>query len=118
MGPELGVDQRGDREGGEQDPGADQRDQRPGLGPAERQRPVDQKPQERQRDRQPDPAHRAVRPRGLGSLEGEQGKRHQPCSRLMFLRSTDRVWRKMARMMASPTAASAAATVMTKKTMT
>ena len=52
------------------------------------------------------------------SLEDERGWMHQPCSRLMFCRST--VWwcRKMARMIASPTAASAAATVMTKKTMT
>ena len=35
----------------------------------------------------------------------------------MFWRSTDCRCRKMARMIASPTAASAAATVMTKKTM-
>src|SRR5690606_14883039 len=41
-----------------------------------------------------------------------------PFSRLMFLRSTDSWWRKIAMMIARPTAASAAATVMTNTTNT
>ena len=43
---------------------------------------------------------------------------HHPRSRLMFWRFTVRRWRKSAMMIASPTAASAAATVITKNTNT
>ena len=82
-------------------PGPTHRDEPLGLGPPERQGAVRQEPGERQGDRQPDHVS-----------EG-----HQPRSRLMFWRSTDCLCRKIARMIARPTAASAAATVMTKKTM-
>ena len=100
------------------------------CGRAKREHAVHQEAEQRQGQREPDPPHRAGGCRVRGRLGAgpdrlglrEEGRKHrgdhQPCSRLMFLRSTDLVWRKMARMIASPTAASAAATVMTKNTMT
>ena len=61
--------------------------------------------------------HQEAREREGDGEPHQMGDGHHPCRRLMFWRSTDCLWRKMARMIASPTAASAAATVMTKKTM-
>ena len=58
-------------------------------------------------------AHEAARC-GAGSFL----EQHHPLRRLMFLRFTDWPWRKMAMMIASPTAASAAATVITNTTKT
>src|SRR5207302_9653879 len=71
---------------------------------SERQRAVHHEARERQRRHHPE------------QRERERGKRYHPLSRLMFCRST--VWRcrYTARMIASPTAASAAATAMTKNT--
>src|SRR6185437_2994004 len=83
----------------------------------QRDRAVDHEPDQRQ-DRQ--------QPHQLGDGAGEwmhstrlgQGHLNHPLSRLMFLRSTVSWWRKIAMMMANPTAASAAATLMTKITNT
>ncbi len=84
----------------------------------EREQPVQHEPEQGQEREQPEVLGRRagerVRPRrGRRVLE-----EHHPLSRLMFLRSTDSWWRKIAMMIASPTAASAAATVMTKTTNT
>src|SRR5207253_9775713 len=88
-------------EGGDQRPRHHHRDHRLRLGAPERECPVHQEAREREGDGEPH----------------QMGEGHHPCRRLMFWRSTDCLCRKMARMIASPTAASAAATVMTKKTM-
>src|SRR5256886_15390152 len=72
--------------------------------PGERQRAVQHEAEQRQCRREPN------------QIDGRSG--HQSLSRFMFCRLTDCLCRKTARMMASPTAASAAATAMTKKTNT
>src|SRR6266581_445853 len=96
---------RGGRERQHEHSDADQRDGALGARRGERQRAVHHEPGERQRRHHPEQRERRKR-----------GQRHQPLSRLMFCKST--VWRcrYTARMIASPTAASAAATAMTKNT--
>ena len=74
-----------------------------GVRPPERERPVDQEPGEREGDGEPD------------QVGGDVHR--QPCNRVLVFRSTEVVCRKTARMMARPTAASAAATAITKNTM-
>ena len=53
---------------------------------------------------------------GMSQSSPSMGERY-PCSRFMRLTSMVRRWRKTAMKSASPTAASAAATAITKKTM-
>src|SRR5205823_2024618 len=99
---QLELGERGARERPDEHTHADQRDGALGAGRRERQRAVHHETGEGQRRHHPE--------------QRERGQRHQPLSRLMFCKST--VWRcrYTARMIASPTAASAAATAMTKNT--
>src|SRR5436189_18787 len=100
MPPQLEEDPQRDQKGGRQHTDPDHRDQALRRRTADRKGAVDQKAKQRKRHRKPDESS------------------HQPLSRLMLRRSTDCLCRKMPMMIASPTAASAAATVITKKTMT
>src|SRR4029079_6543167 len=91
---------------------------RPGVIRArQREEPVQDEPEQGQQREEPEEAGcrptQRVCPRRYGFLE-----EHQPLRMLMLDRSTVCLCRKRAMMIASPTAASAAATVMTKKTKT
>src|SRR4029079_15842070 len=91
---------------------------RPGVIRArQREEPVQDEPEQGQQREEPEEAGcrptQRVCPRRYGFLE-----EHQPLRMLMLDRSTVCLCRKRAMMIASPTAASAAATVLTKKTKT
>ena len=81
-----------------------------------RQDAVDQESEERERQHDPEEARGGVGERMGG--EGHGALHRQPRSRLMFSRFTVFLCRKIAMMIARPTAASAAATVITKITNT
>src|SRR5581483_973285 len=93
----------------------------------DRKRAVDEETQKRQQWHEPDPRGDRDVEWMVGGWRARRGRRglqqcvkrkHQPLSRLMFCRLTVCRWRNSAMMIASPTAASAAATVMTKNTNT
>src|SRR6266568_2562185 len=85
----------------------------------EREQSVDHEPGERQHRKQPHPLGDRAGERMSDRRCGNRGlEKHQPLSKLMFLRSTVCRWRKIAMMMARPTAASAAETVITNTTNT
>src|ERR1051325_3310932 len=83
----------------------------------QRQQAVDGEAGERQQRNEPQPARRRIRQR-MGRGRRRFLNRHQPLRMLMFWRFTVCRCRKSAMMIARPTAASAAATVITKKTKT
>src|SRR5688500_1871661 len=87
----------------------------------EREQSVDYESKQRQEWQEPEPFGQAprewVRRAGRGRSRLQQGE-HHPLRRLMSFRLIVCRWRKMAMIIASPTAASAAETVMTKTTKT
>src|SRR5438552_13675586 len=92
---------------------------RPKMRAVERQESVDHEPCKRQDRKQPHPLRDRAGEWMSDCRCGNRGlKKHHPLSKLMFLRSTVCRWRKIAMMMASPTAASAAETVITNTTKT